>query len=193
MKHIVVGTDRPGSRTRQVAEIIQSLFQKQGEATEILDLREVGLNEAVAQPYSSALSGKLKEAVLKTVKSDGLFFIVPEYNGSYPGALKYFIDHWIYPDSFEFRPVAFVGLGGKFGGLRPVEHLQQVFGYRSAFSYPERVFLTDIFNNLKDGQIQNPTLLHLLENQVVGFIKFVEALKGAGLDANSRLKSRKPS
>jgi len=112
--------------------------------------------------------------------------IVPEYNGSYPGALKYFIDHWVYPDSFEFRPVTFIGLGGKFGGLRPVEHLQQVFGYRNGFVYPERVFLTDIFGILKDGQIQNPVLMKLLESQVTGFQKFVKGLQTVGLDANSR-------
>ncbi|RLE20696.1 MAG: NADPH-dependent oxidoreductase, partial [Acidobacteria bacterium] len=31
----------------------------------------------------------MQEAILET---DGILTIVPEYNGSYPGALKYFID-----------------------------------------------------------------------------------------------------
>jgi chromate reductase len=186
MKHIIVGTNRPHSRSAEIALIVQKLFKDNGEFVDILNLQDCGLEEISATPFPKELPGKLKQAVQKTIESDGLIMIVPEYNGSYPGALKYFIDHWVYPDSFEFRPVTFIGLGGKFGGLRPVEHLQQVFGYRNGFVYPERVFLTDIFGILKDGQIQNPVLMKLLESQVTGFQKFVKGLQTVGLDANSR-------
>lgn len=189
MKHIIVGTNRSNSRSAEIATIVQKLFKANGEDVEIIRLEDVGLEELGPQAFPKELPTKLKQAVQKTVESDGLIMIVPEYNGSYPGALKYFIDHWIYPDSFEYRPVTFIGLGGKFGGLRPVEHLQQVFGYRNGFIYPERVFLTDIFGILKEGQIQNPTLMKLLESQVVGFQKFVRGLQAVGIDANSRRSS----
>ena len=82
-----------------------------------------------------------------------------------------------YPESFEFRPVCFVGLGGLFGGLRPVEHLQQIFSYRNAHMYPERVFLFNVWNQLKEDQLINEDTLALLEKQAKGFTKFVSALK----------------
>ena len=86
----------------------------------------------------------MKPLIDRIDRAEGLYLICPEYNGSYPGVIKTFIDYWSYPKSFEKRPVCFTGLGGVFGGLRPVEHLQQIFGYRNAFIFPERVFLQNV-------------------------------------------------
>jgi len=52
----------------------------------------------------------------------GLHVVLPEYNGSYPGVLKYFIDMLKFPESFENKPAAFVGVAnGQWGALRAVE------------------------------------------------------------------------
>jgi len=107
--------------------------------------------------------------------------IIPEYNGSMPGALKLFIDHWKFPDSFERRPVCFVGLGGRFGGLRPVEHMQQIFGYRNAFIFPDRVFLCNVWNLVENDKLMDETIDQLLNKQIKDFSRFVAALKNDGL------------
>ena len=54
--------------------------------------------------------------------------VAPEYNGSIPGALKYFIDLLPFPEAFEDRPVAFVGIAsGRVGRFAyGIEHLQHV-------------------------------------------------------------------
>ncbi len=184
MKYIIAGTNRKNSRTSAVAKLIQNLYHQAGEKTEIIDLADLPFAEFHPDFYGKDLNGVLKEAIDKINQAEGLHMIVPEYNGSMPGALKYFIDFWKYPETFEFRPVAFVGLGGMFGGLRPVEHLQQVFGYRSAFIFPQRIFLQNVWTTLKDGQIQDPVVMQLLKDQVFGFQKFVTALKEHQLDAN---------
>lgn len=186
MKYIISGTNRPGSRTLVIARLIQDIWSKLGERVEIIDLCDVGLKDVTGSEYGTdTLPRDIRHVIEKIDASDGLIIVCPEYNGSMPGALKYFIDFWSYPKTFEARPVAFVGLGGRFGGLRPVEHLQGVFGYRNAFMYPVRVFLTDIWSGLKDGTLQDPRQQALLETQARGFQKFVRALKAEGLDANS--------
>jgi chromate reductase, NAD(P)H dehydrogenase (quinone) len=191
VKYIISGTNRPGSRTRQVSNLIQKLYAEQGEKVEILDLTDLPFAELTGQNYSGAgLHLQWSEAVQKVTEAEALIFVVPEYNGSMPGALKYFIDHWKYPESFEFRPVCFVGLGGLFGGLRPIEHLQQVMAFRNAFQFPARVFLMNIFKTLKDGELVEPIALQLLKDQVQGFQKFVKALQSQGLDANAVNKQR---
>jgi len=82
--------------------------------------------------------------------ADGLVIVTPEYNGGIPGILKYFIDMLPFPESFEHRPVFFVGLAaGIWGALRPVEQLQAIFCYRNAYIFPERVFMPGI-NKLLD-------------------------------------------
>lgn len=191
MKYIICGSNRPNSRSMDVCKIVQGLWKNLGETIEIIDVRDVGLDIATGAEYVyEQQPPKIKDNVTKILNSSGLIIVCPEYNGSVPGALKYFIDHWKYPDCFEFRPFCFIGLGGRWGGLRPVEHLQQIMGYRNSFIYPERVFLTDIWNVLKGGQIEDPRLLGLMTAQATGFQKFVKAIEGAGLDANTHLKNK---
>lgn len=194
MKYIVSGTNRRNSRTRQIATIVEKLYAARGEKVGIIDLAELEFGELHAHDYGSAtLPAKVRDAIDKVNDADGLIVVCPEYNGSMPGALKLFIDYWKYPESFEARPVALIGLGGRFGGMRPIEHLQGVFGYRNAYIFPIRIFLTDIFTALKDGEFVDKRLLGLLETQVDGFIKFVKALQSESLDANSVLHPRAPT
>ncbi|MCB0340993.1 MAG: NAD(P)H-dependent oxidoreductase, partial [Bdellovibrionales bacterium] len=115
MIQVISGSDRKDSRSRQVAEIVRGHLVKAGAETEIIDLHTVPLESAVKGAYNDEpLPKSLAEVVEKVNSSDGLVMITPEYNGSMPGVLKYFIDQWSYPKSFEHRPVAFVGLGGRF-------------------------------------------------------------------------------
>jgi NAD(P)H-dependent FMN reductase len=191
MKYIIAGTNRRGSRTKQLANLIQQLYKEQGEDVGMIDLAELPYQELTGEQYGVPLPAKWAEAVSKINHSEGLIFVVPEYNGSMPGALKYFMDHWKYPDSYEFRPVCFVGLGaGPFSGLRPIEHLQHVMGYRNAYQFPIRVFVTSVQKNFADGVIQDPATLQLLKNQVIGFQKFVKALESQSLDSKSVMAAK---
>jgi NAD(P)H-dependent FMN reductase len=191
---IIAGTDRKNSNTRKIANHVQALFTENGAETQLLDLAELQQSSMGGPYYGKAVGpDALVRAQELVLNADGIYVCVPEYNGSMPGALKYFIDHWKYPDAFEFRPFALCGLGTTWGGLRPVEHLQGVFGYRNAFIYPERVFLREIYKIMQDGALTDPFLLDLLRKQVQGFLAFVNALKAAGLDANSRRTTASPS
>ena len=186
---VIAGTDRPLSNSRKVADYVHGIFAELGQKSQVLDLAE--LKPARFEgPYYGGMVGlptDFAAAVDLVNAADGIYFCVPEYNGSMPGILKYFIDHWKYPDSFEFRPVAFCGLGWMFGGLRPVEHLQGVMGYRNAFMYPERIFFRDVPLHLKEkSTVDDKVLADLFQKQCSGFVRFIQALKAAGLDANSR-------
>lgn len=181
MKYIISGTDRPDSNSLKISKYIQSIYKKASEEVEIIDIKDVGLNELKGAHYGGELPTKMQAAIDKVNKSEGLIFVIPEYNGSYPGALKLFIDHWSYPLSFEGRPVCFVGIGGRWGGLRPVEHMQQVFNYRNAYQFPERVFITNVGSSFQDGRLSDSMVQDLLEKQVSGFQKYVKALKSADM------------
>ncbi len=185
MKYIVSGTNRKGSRSFEMSQLIQKMYAAHSEKVEIIDLKDVGINELDETHYGAPKPKKMTETLDKINRADGLIFVVPEYNGSLPGVLKYFIDHWKYPDAFEYRPVCFVGLGGMFGGLRAVEQLQMILSYRNAFIFPERIFLTNIWNSFKDGILSDKLTEGLLEKQVIGFQKFTHALNSHKLDANS--------
>ncbi|MBV2168398.1 MAG: NAD(P)H-dependent oxidoreductase [Bdellovibrio sp.] len=191
MKYIIAGTDRPDSNTLKVSKYIQTIYQQLGETVEIIDLKEMKAHLHQDLHYGKPSEG-LKPYLDKVLGSDGLIVVSPEYNGSMPGILKYFIDHLKFPESFEFRPVCFVGLGGMFGALRPVEHLQQIFGYRNAYVYPERVFIMGVHKILNaEGQPQDETIKQLLLKQAQGFQKFTQALSSFKIDANAVIEKKK--
>jgi NAD(P)H-dependent FMN reductase len=178
MLTLIVGTNRPGSNTRKVARHVEEIYAQLKVPLRVLDLAQ--LPPEIFSPTSYAEKPKsfqpFAEAVLQ---AEGLHVVTPEYNGSVPGVMKYFIDMLKFPESFERRPVCFTGLSaGMWGALRPVEQLQAIFGYRNAYVYPERVFMPGINNLLDDnGRIKDAELLERLRAQAEGFVGFVELLK----------------
>lgn len=178
MMTLISGTNRPGSKTRLVTDLVANLYREAGAEVNVLDLVDLPLALFSPDAYAEKPSefGPFAEQILK---SEGLVVLTPEYNGSMPGALKLFIDHLKFPESFEGRPVAFIGLAaGQWGGLRAVEHLQQIFAYRNAFIYPRRVFIPQVYRAINDaGQLIDPEVERHLRAQTDGFLGFVRALR----------------
>jgi NAD(P)H-dependent FMN reductase len=174
---ILPGTNRRGSLSLALAKLLVPVYAELGCA---VDLLELALGPEFLEPdaYKNP-KPEVKALVDRFLACDGALFIVPEYNGSYPGALKLFVD--MLPDkvSFDHRPCAYIGLAaGGFQGLRAVEHFQGVAGYRHAHNYPMRVFIgssTRAFN--PDGSLADPKLWERLQNQAKGFVRFVGQVK----------------
>ena len=179
---IISGTNRPGSNTRKVAALVEEIYRTLGVECRMLDLAEMppGIFSPDAYAEKPAGFSRFTGAILA---GDGLVVVTPEYNGSLPGVLKYFIDMLPFPESFERRPVCFIGLAaGVWGALRPVEQLQAIFGYRNAHIFPERVFMPGIGKMLDEaGRLKQPEMEERLEKQAEGFIGFVEILRGKKL------------
>jgi NAD(P)H-dependent FMN reductase len=175
---LIVGTNRPGSNTRKVAAQLEDIYADLKVPLHVLDLAK--LPPEIFSPASYAEKPKSFQPFADAIlQSAGLHVVTPEYNGSVPGVLKYFIDMLKFPESFEQKPVCFTGLAaGMWGALRPVEQLQAIFGYRNAHIFPVRVFMPQI-NSLLDasGKIKDPELTGRLKSQVEGFAKFSEHLK----------------
>jgi chromate reductase, NAD(P)H dehydrogenase (quinone) len=175
---LIVGTNRPGCNTRKVARQLEEIYAELKVPLRVLDLAQ--LPPEIFSPAAYADKPKSFQPFADGVlQSSGLHVVTPEYNGSLPGVLKYFIDMLKFPESFERRPVCFTGLAaGLWGALRPVEQLQAIFGYRNAHIYPERVFMSGIGNLLDEhGRVKNTELLERLRKQAEGFVDFVECLR----------------
>lgn len=177
---VIAGTNRPEARSYDVAKIAESFLQEAGEETYFVDLKDLPMSALDGSQYGEGKPQQLVDTLEKMHQCSGYLVVAPEYNGSMPGILKYFIDHWQYPATFENVPVALIGLGGRFGGVRPVEHLQQVFNYRNAYVFPERVFIFNVWDVLKEKKL-NEEYTQLIEKQCLGFSRFIKALKDSGL------------
>jgi len=177
--HIVVipGTNRRGSYSLKLAKIIEADLLARSCTVDLLELALTP--EFLADDVYKAPHPSVTALVTRFLKADGVYFIVPEYNGSYPGILKLFIDQLPYPENFDQRPCAFIGLAaGQFQSLRAVEHLQGVTGYRHAYNYPVRVFIGDVKKSISpEGAITEPKLAERLMAQAEGFVRFIKRMK----------------
>lgn len=176
---LLIGTNRPQSNTRLVARQIESIYADLQVPLKVLDLAE--LPPEIFSPKSYATKPKSFEPFSSGIlQASGLHVVTPEYNGSVPGVLKYFIDMLKFPESFVHRPVCFVGVSaGVWGALRPIEQLQAIFGYRNAYIFPERVFLPGIRELLDENRVlKDAELVKRLKSQAEGFVSFVERIKG---------------
>ena len=172
---IIVGTNRPDANSRKIALEIVSMYENLNVETKLLDL--IDLPPEIFDPKAYAKKpGAFKKFTETVLDAEGLHVITPEYNGGFPGILKYFIDMLPFPESFEGRAVAFTGVAaGQFGALRPVEQLQQIFSYRNGYLYPNRVFIPRVNSVINDsGNLTDAKLKELLFSQAEGFAKFVK-------------------
>jgi len=179
---IISGTNRPDSNTRKVTARVEAVYESLGIHPITLSLTDLPAEIFEPAAYAERPPGfaRFTDPILA---SDGVVIVTPEYNGGLPGALKYFIDMLPFPESFEHRPVCFIGLAaGIWGALRPVEQLQAIFGYRNAFIFPARVFIPGIGKLLDaSGRFVNADIPSRLEKQARGFVEFVEKLRGKRL------------
>ncbi len=125
----IVGSNRSGRFAPVVRDWFASKVADHQEIVhDIIDLAETPLPSilpAFRESISTHDEQLLKAVSPRLAAADGFVVITPEYNHSYPGALKTAID-W-HNAEWRAKPVGFVSYGGISGGLRAVEHLRLVF------------------------------------------------------------------
>lgn len=174
MISIVAGTNRADSKTLKLATYIAELYRERGEKITLLDLSKLPPELLSPQSYGQKPADFVEQFSEPLLASRGTHWIIPEYNGSFPGALKLLIDHLPFPDFYESRPAAFTGLSaGSSGGMRPVEQMQQIMAYRNGYAYNRRVFIPATYQTLDDqGVPLEEELRERLQRQVDGFRTF---------------------
>lgn len=175
---IISGTDRNNSNTLKISHIVKVLIEQLGEKIQFIDLARLPEGTFSSKNYDAA-PASFAEYQRMILETDGLLTIVPEYNGSFPGALKYFIDLLKFPESLYRKPAAFIGISsGQFAGVRAVEQLEMIFNYREANLFGQRVFMSKITEKLSaDGlKITDPFIEKLLPQMISGFLTFSKKL-----------------
>jgi chromate reductase, NAD(P)H dehydrogenase (quinone) len=179
MPHIVIipGSNRAGANSLHLARQTEADYQALGCSTDVLtmDLEPEFLSPTAYQQKTPAVTARVE----RYLKADGAVFVIPEYNGSYPGVLKLFVDMLPDKTSFNQRPCAFIGIAaGQFQALRAVEHFQGVAGYRNAHMYPNRIFIGSVHKLIgSDQRLNDAALSERFQAQAKGFVAFIAALK----------------
>ncbi|WP_114778700.1 NADPH-dependent FMN reductase [Botryobacter ruber] len=171
---IISSTNRPASVTRAIADYYATLLQEKGQECQILDLAALPDDFTTSALYDN--SGKNEQfnklsSMIK--KSEKLVFMVPEYNNSYPGVLKAFIDGLDYPSPFKNKKAAMVGISsGIQGSGMAMSHLTDVFNYLGMHVLAQKPRLALISKNFDGLKITNKLYQELLDEQIEQLIAF---------------------
>jgi NAD(P)H-dependent FMN reductase len=136
------------ARARERADLI----------VDVIDLAEVELPMRMpalgTEPGPQAVHA-LADLTPRLAAADAFVVVTPEYNHSFPAALKNAID-W-HHHQWQAKPVAFVSYGGMSGGLRAVEALRPVFAELHAVTIRDTVSFHDARRQFDaEGNPKNP-------------------------------------
>jgi len=122
---VIVGSVRAGRFGPTVANwFIRETEKYQQFDVDVVDLADVSLPAVITSEPGPEGAAALGAVTPRIAAADAFVMVTPEYNHSFPAALKNAID-WHFTQ-WQAKPVAFVSYGGLAGGLRAVEHLRQV-------------------------------------------------------------------
>ena len=102
MYTIISGTNREGSHTEKVANEYKKILAQKKIDAQILTLLNINVLHRNAEIIA------IEDNVL--IPTDKFIFIVPEYNGSYPGVLKALIDNNDIRNVWQFKKALLTGV-----------------------------------------------------------------------------------
>jgi len=170
---IISSTNRPGSNTFKVAKYYQQILLQKGEEANILSLTELP-DTFIATDLYGQRSEAFKPILDGINQSDKFLFVIPEYNGSYPGVLKVFVDACDFPESFYEKKAALVGISsGKYGNIRGVDHFTGVCHYFNLHVLPLKLHIANIKSELDESaNLFKDDTVKFVNEQMDKFIAF---------------------
>ena len=171
---LISSTNREDAVTRIVTDIYTDIYKKLGVTTRVIDLQLLPEDFIFSALYNNAgMNPSFNEVREIMAASKKFVFLVPEYNGSFPGVLKAFIDGLKFPETFTNKKCALVGISsGIQGGGLAVSHLTDIFNYCGMHVLALKVKLARIELHLKEGKITNELYQELLEIQAKQLLEF---------------------
>ena len=173
MNLIISGTNRLSSNSLKTAFFYQQELLKKGEKWDLLSLADLPKDTLFTDLYGKRSDdfAPIQELVSQAKK---FIFIIPEYNGSYPGVLKVFIDACSFPASFYHKKAALVGVStGKYGNIRGVDHFTGVCNYMRMHVLPLKIHIPHIQNEInQENQFTDEITLKFINEQIEEIIRF---------------------
>jgi NAD(P)H-dependent FMN reductase len=170
---VISGTNRPDSNTLKVSKAYIQLLEKQEVSCQLFCLTKLPRELAFTDLFNNRSTG-FQQIIDKYILPSGKFvFISPEYNGSYPGILKTFLDA-LPPDLNRGKKAGLVGVSnGRAGNLRGMDHLTGVLHYLGMFVHPNKQPVSSVTTLIsEDGKIRDELTLKILEKHTKDIIQW---------------------
>lgn len=165
MYTIISGTNRIGSHTERVAAVYQRILSKKQINSHIFTLKNLDVLHRSPQLIQAET-----EILIPTQK---FIFIIPEYNGSYPGVLKAMIDNSDIYKVWNYKKALLTGVAtGRAGNLRGMDHLADTLHYMKMNVFYNKLPISVINKVLDNEGNVNEETLKAINTQLDEFIAF---------------------
>ena len=152
----------------------QEILNESSIQTTLIDLEQLPSDFISSALYENQGTNKDFNPICEHMKKVKKFvFIVPEYNGSFPGVLKTFLDGLDFPDTLKGKKCALVGVSlGVQGGVMAMSHLTDIFNYLGMHVMANKPKLTKIHTKIENGRVTDESYLKKLHEQAAALINF---------------------
>lgn len=163
---IISGTNRKDSMTLRVAKVYEELLSQKAEDVKLLSLE----NKSVWERNKDMQ--EIEQEYL--IPSKKFVFVMPEYNGSFPGILKTMIDNSDIKKCWWHKKAMMVGVAdGRAGNLRGMEHMTNILHYVKVNVLYNKVPISRINEEVdKMGNLLKPSTGEVIQQQIDEFLIF---------------------
>ncbi|MDH3245694.1 MAG: NAD(P)H-dependent oxidoreductase [Saprospiraceae bacterium] len=177
---VISGTNRRNSETERIAgyivERLRNRFEVEAKLLTLTDLpADILHDDMYSKDGQSDELGNLQDAEM--VPADKFWFVFPEYNGSFPGVLKLFLDALSvrrYKETFASKKAALTGVSsGRAGNLRGMEQLTGILNHLQVVVLPNKLPISSVEELLKgNSTLSDQNTVEVLDKQMAEFLAF---------------------
>lgn len=165
MYTIISGTNRIGSHTEKVAAEYQRILEEKNIKAGIFTLKNLDVLNRTAEFL------KIENEIL--IPTQKFIFILPEYNGTFPGVLKAMIDNTDIRKVWYYKKALLTGIStGRAGNLRGMDHLSASLHYLKMHVHHNKLPISIIDKVMdSDGRLNDETV-KVISEQLDEYIEF---------------------
>ena len=170
---IIAATNRKESNSLKVAKHYQQVLKDMGE-----DAGLYGLENLPGDFMASNMYGNRTPEIDALIKNqlepaEKYVFVLPEYNGGFPGAIKLLLDG-VPPATWHGKKAALVGVSsGHLGNTRGMDSFTNVLNYLQVSVFFQKPKLSGIESILNDaGEVEGERAKKQIASQAAGILEF---------------------
>lgn len=166
MYTIISGTNRQDSFTEKISKTYFNMLSEKQIQVKLLSL--TGMNVLERDDLFLQIENEY------IIPAEKFIFIIPEYNGSYPGVLKAMIDNSDVKKDWWWKKALLTGVStGRAGNLRGMDHLTGTLQHMKMIVHPNKLpisIVDTLFDKL--GIINHSPTSKAINSQLKEFINF---------------------
>lgn len=169
---IISSSNREDNQSKVFAELCRKILEDKGVNANVCSLQQLPDNLAGGGMYNFDDSpiAEIVEKYLTPVHK--LIFVIPEYNGSFPGILKLFIDA-VHPSNFKHKRAALIGISsGRSGNIRGLDHLTNILNYLKVDVFHHKLPIASINGIIDQGQVNDKVIINRISELIDHFQDF---------------------